>query len=717
MKKISLFFLILISISVLSVIPINALPKIDTILVANEPLIQKSDNFIVTWMLIKEQPYLIDISIQNLKDTKQDVNITSLFSNLNTDGLEVMGFYEWKNITNEYEQPIYNITDTHISPNGIITETREITGYETITMSSLQWKPSRTRLFTKSKNEYKESYETINIPKLHSKAKDATVNGTKRFRIEFKTPMISLSGAWGSKGTIALNLNGDIFDPEWLTDWDYRKSHIITNATGAGVNYQINVTVHYSSGTDGTDNVYLNTKSQTDFDDIRWCDNDGETLLDCWIQEKTDSDNARFWFEVQDDLSTENVTVYIYYGNDAVSTTSNGDNTFPFFDTFDGDSLDTDKWTSDGVDSVSGGELTLSNVEPAGLQGITGKVNFGNKYAVMTRSKITVGDYGWLSSFSNYPTTSNWILWFTASPTHTLHSQTKKVGGSEDDATHGNLPLNVYYIFEIKRISNSLIRFYQDDTFIRDVIDSNDIPTGDYPIRMLVYRSTLMSEWVLIRKCVNPEPKNNGWGEEETSDLYATFYNQTNSVFMVNGTRQLNSTQTQYKMNDILELQGIINISTQFIRFDWNDSYTEINPYNYTITTNVTIWLMTSTVLDGNGFIATEINALPMNLLFYASITTIGLIFMFKTEYVGKITGCALFAFLAIWISNDVLFDVTTWYIQSYNITSGVYQYVNTVTHIDTPLLSVFMWLNLGLSLICGIDLFSTYRISKRRKG
>lgn len=34
-------------------------------------------------------------------------------------------------------------------------------------------------------------------------------------------------------------------DVNWLVGWDYRKSHTILKATGAGTNYQIKLTVHY----------------------------------------------------------------------------------------------------------------------------------------------------------------------------------------------------------------------------------------------------------------------------------------------------------------------------------------------------------------------------------------------------------------------------------------------------------------------------------------
>ena len=131
----------------------------------------------------------------------------------------------------------------------------------------------------------------------------------------------------------------------WLTSWNYRKSHVINYAAGAGTLYQKQVTVHYGSGTDGDDDVYLNSHSRTDFGDVRFTDDDGSTLLDYWMEEKVDSDYSIFWVKVADDLSTVAVTVYVYYGKADATTISNGTDTFLQFDHFDGSEVPPTGWT------------------------------------------------------------------------------------------------------------------------------------------------------------------------------------------------------------------------------------------------------------------------------------------------------------------------------------------------------------------------------------
>jgi hypothetical protein len=124
----------------------------------------------------------------------------------------------------------------------------------------------------------------------------------------------------------------------WLTGWDYRKGITITGAVGAGTDYQIMLTVTYLS------------EMETDFADVRFTDNDGSTLLDYWIEDYTVSTSALVWVEVADSLESSAV-IYMYYGNDAVPTTSNGTNTFIFFDDYS-----TDKLTKTGTTITVSGE-------------------------------------------------------------------------------------------------------------------------------------------------------------------------------------------------------------------------------------------------------------------------------------------------------------------------------------------------------------------------
>jgi len=113
----------------------------------------------------------------------------------------------------------------------------------------------------------------------------------------------------------------DVYYPGWLSGWQYRKALNISATEGAGKNYPIRIKVHFGSGTDNDEDVYLGGHCRPDFGDIRFTDKYGSTLLDYWMETKVDSDYAIFWVEVPDDLSIEDTKIYLYYGNWGATTT------------------------------------------------------------------------------------------------------------------------------------------------------------------------------------------------------------------------------------------------------------------------------------------------------------------------------------------------------------------------------------------------------------
>ena len=101
--------------------------------------------------------------------------------------------------------------------------------------------------------------------------------------------------------------------------------------------YNGNTEQYYSSSSvDSGNTVYLNGKCESDFDDIRFTDDDGSTELDYWRGDYVASDTADFWVKVSDSLDTDQ-TIYLYYGNPSAQTTSDGESTFIVWDDFDTD--------------------------------------------------------------------------------------------------------------------------------------------------------------------------------------------------------------------------------------------------------------------------------------------------------------------------------------------------------------------------------------------
>jgi len=95
-----------------------------------------------------------------------------------------------------------------------------------------------------------------------------------------------------------------------------------------------------------------------DFGDVRFTASDGTTLLDYFMERKTNRIEAVFWVELADDLTSDDVTFYIYYDKVDATTTSNGETTFPWlFDDLDnytiGDSPNGVDWATEGVNPTN----------------------------------------------------------------------------------------------------------------------------------------------------------------------------------------------------------------------------------------------------------------------------------------------------------------------------------------------------------------------------
>ena len=183
--------------------------------------------------------------------------------------------------------------------------------------------------------------------------------------------------------------------PRWLDGWNYRKLHTINGSTvGVLSDYVMQINVYNTSGADSGNNVYIGSKGATDFGDIRFTDGDGETKLDYWMGEKF-SNRARFWVEIPSIPASPSTTnIFIYYNRTGVSTSSNGTNTFLFFDDFSGD---LSAWSGDtAVFTIVGGELRCAH-QTGGDEGAiypTGVSEDG--VAVEVQAKISPTEQAWL---------------------------------------------------------------------------------------------------------------------------------------------------------------------------------------------------------------------------------------------------------------------------------------------------------------------------------
>lgn len=161
---------------------------------------------------------------------------------------------------------------------------------------------------------------------------DTGASITKDTDTDFSQGTLSSVEVSGSGEGAVVQLDGD-GGTGWLdTNWQFRRQVTIVNSGSIQTDYQIQMEVSYDSA------------MQPDFDDLRFSNLSGDELS-YWLQTKTDSDLAIIWAEVDSLAGSDDTIIYMYYGNDSADSGSDGEETFLFFDDFDDEVIDGDKWT------------------------------------------------------------------------------------------------------------------------------------------------------------------------------------------------------------------------------------------------------------------------------------------------------------------------------------------------------------------------------------
>ncbi len=302
---------------------------------------------------------------------------------------------------------------------------------------------------------------------------------------------------------------------KWLSNYVNRKKMKITGSIdGVQTNYQMKLTVHKGNGTDYGADVYLGNKVKDDFSDVRFTKSDGSTLLDYWLESCNPGISAVIWVEV--DLipaPPAAASYYIYYSNASAKSASNGEVTFPFFDDFNNESIDDNKWNIfQGTPVEESGNLTCYGRSP-NYDVILGKVPFGYGYGVHARVYFTGGgncQIGMCAThemqwYANIPLNGNIFMF--------IHGGT----GGETWPSVGTYDTNWHYPI-INRYSSTLLRLYDGTSLLSTETATARIPNGnDLVVRTLTVapNSTTVTDWVFVSKCTANEPIFSSWGIEE----------------------------------------------------------------------------------------------------------------------------------------------------------------------------------------------------------
>lgn len=313
----------------------------------------------------------------------------------------------------------------------------------------------------------------------------------------------------------------------WLAGYAYRQKIPLKRVGGAVSDYQMKLTAHKGAGASSGADVYLKNHALswtgTVPNDIRFTNLAGNEL-DYWI-ESSDANTAIVWIEF-DSIGTTDTDFYIYYGKSGDTTTSAGDDTFPFFDDFPGSSIDTNKWDSAGTVSVTGSEVTLLRASS-----VDAYIVFKNSVNMTgliceAKAKSNMLDAG-RSDYNIMNGQSEGASGYISTIYTDQDGDGNKIGWNEYDGNWGAeahiffATPNTYYIWRLYKNGAS---------FSPEVLDLAYSSQGTVAARTLsdvaIYAfldarwadtQNWVIDWVRVRNYADPEPTWGTWGAEETS--------------------------------------------------------------------------------------------------------------------------------------------------------------------------------------------------------
>jgi hypothetical protein len=292
------------------------------------------------------------------------------------------------------------------------------------------------------------------------------------------------------------------------------------------------ITIHktastYLTSTSFLDIVGLSQKCRTDFGDVRFTESDGTTLLDYWVEEKTDSNEAIFWVEVADDLSSEDHAIYVYYGKDDATSISSGQNTFLFFDDFLGSAWDTSAWQTVGSPStsVSDSKIVVSRNSYSGswsAHGLKTKTFSVDEARIMTRAKTSSTHASNTAGYACSQFTSKGARnGFGFSGGNIIVEVDGRDEGASFTTAYPQAYLtNAFYTLYLYRWGTSYAKEYVNGVYKSQV--TSNVRDGSRNVAVWIEEWGSFSgtrdvtvDWVAVAKYADPEPSHGNWGSEE----------------------------------------------------------------------------------------------------------------------------------------------------------------------------------------------------------
>jgi len=292
----------------------------------------------------------------------------------------------------------------------------------------------------------------------------------------------------------------------WLAGWKYRKKHDINGSTVGSVSgYQIKIVVHYGSGADSDENVYLDGSCKNDFGDVRFTADDGVTELPYWMEEKVDGDYAIFWVKIPNiPASPDIASIYVYFGNPEAVYEGSGSEVFEFFDDFEDGVLNTNKWTVlAGTWDEKVGYLETAAGDTVHIIRSTYS---GDNYAIETRVRPVSGTYRTGGAASRIQDVDNYYRHYLKDAADQI--ELRKILAGDDytlETAAKTISTNVWY-----RVTGTVY-----GTTLRLTVNGTAISATDESFASgyagLYGHGTMDYDFFAVRKYVEPEPSHGTW--------------------------------------------------------------------------------------------------------------------------------------------------------------------------------------------------------------
>jgi len=301
-----------------------------------------------------------------------------------------------------------------------------------------------------------------------------------------------------------------------------------------------------------TNEVSTNGHCRDDFGDIRFSASDGVTPLNYWMENSFSESNATFWVQIPSDLSSNDQTIYVYYGNSSATTTSNGYNTFSYFEDFESGQIGNWNTYTAGTGTVivssthAHGAYSLEAYKPSGagnlaavsLQISTTSLNqfkFGLKF--YQQGSISTTDGYHLAAFEASQNAQN-PAWTGAHVAHFSAGATIEYYSSGWRRTASQTTQDSWTSLLIKHKASTFTLIMNGGVIgTYDNLDSDGVRAVHLGTQVDTFGGSEVGYFddLFLTKSVDPEPVNGTWGSEETAQLTPPTFGSINANTTIAG--------------------------------------------------------------------------------------------------------------------------------------------------------------------------------------